>query len=56
MPLFGYKVIRDLESLNRNGIMHVLFPAAFIVQQLLKFLSTDSWRANPPYLMSAKAN
>ena len=45
MPLFicmgheliwiGYEAIRVLKSLSRKVIMQVLFPAAFIVQQLL---------------------
>ena len=46
MPLFGYEATRDLKSLKRNVIMHVLFPVAFFVQQLLTFQFTDSWRAN----------
>ena len=46
MPLFGNEATRDLKSLKRNVIMHVLFPVAFIVQQLLKFWFTDSSCAN----------
>ena len=38
MPLYGYEATRDLESLD----MHVLFPAAFIVSQFLKFQFTES--------------
>ena len=29
MPLFGYEATRDLKSLKRNVIMHVLFAVAF---------------------------
>ena len=46
MPLSGYEATRDLKSLKRNVIMHVLFPVAFFVQQLLTFQFNDSWRAN----------
>ena len=46
MPLFGYEATRDLKSLKRNVIMHVLFSVAFFVQQLLTVQFTDSWRAN----------
>ena len=43
MPLNGYEATRDVESLNLNVIMHVLFPAAFIITQLLKFRFTESF-------------
>ena len=46
MPLFGYEATRDLKSVKRNVIMHVLFAVAFFVQQLLTFQFSDSWRAN----------
>ena len=45
-PLYEYEATCDLKLLSRNVIMHVLFPVAFIVQQLLKFRLNDSWRAN----------
>ena len=44
--LYGYETSCDLKSLSRDVIMHVLFPAVFIVWQLWKFPLTDSWRAN----------
>ena len=56
IPLFGYEATGDLESLSLYVIMHILFPAAFIISQLLKFRFTDSWRANRVYLISTKAN
>ena len=31
IPLFGYEATRDLKSVKRNVIMHVLFPVAFFV-------------------------
>ena len=45
----------DLKSLSLHVIMHVLFPAAFIVL-LRSGLLTDSWRENRAYLMRMKAN
>ena len=54
MPLFGYEATRDLKSLKRNVIMHVLFPVAFTVQQVLKFWFTYSWRANFAWYLGYK--
>ena len=35
MSLFGYEATRDLKLLCRNVIIQVLFPAAFITQQIV---------------------
>ena len=35
MAPFGYDGTHDLKSLSRNVIMQVLFPAAFIAQQIV---------------------
>ena len=43
---YEYEATCDLKLVSRNVIMHVLFPIAFVVQQLFKFRLNGSWRAN----------
>lgn len=46
MSLFGYKATHDLNLLCCYIIMQVLFPAAFIAQQIVQVRFTDSCHAN----------
>ena len=46
MSLFGYEATHDLKLLCCYIIMQVLFPAAFIAQQIVQVRFTDSCHAN----------